>query len=973
MGEMLDSFGSGDIMDSRPTGRSGICLLGGNRVRKHFSNFVLDHSKLFIALNLLLAVFFSYQSLDLQIKDDILNYLPEGTPEVEFYEELGDVFQGNDIGLVVIEAEEIFAQPVLAQIQQLTDALQKVDGIASVTSLTNVMDMRSEDDALQVQSLLRNELDYSPAELAELKEYTLGKEMYRNNLVSTDGRYSMIMLKLAPDASYKDLAVATNQIIAEQGGEYQYYLTGIPFVSNEADISAKGDLAKFLPAVILVVLAVLFISFRSLRGVLLPMIAVIISVIWTMGLMVMLGKDLSTIGIAIPVILIAVGSAYGIHVMNAYASAVTSEAKKKEEFAAGLQDIAKPLLLSGLTTIVGFISLQTAELTPIKEFGFFTAFGVFAALITAYTFIPAVLVHLPYRKKQGKAVQQTNNLAAALAQWLIRNRVVVVVASVLVVLVSIAVMPRLNFDTDYADAFRPNAPTRQAIDLVSSKFGGTSILDIHVQGDLQNPFVLKQLDQLAQKAEAAGARQPLSYVDLIKEANKVINESDLVPDTRDKVASLGLFLEGQEILKDYVTSDYSQGLVIFRLPQTSSQQLKGVTDQVRELIQEVPTTYYHIDRDAVTNPEFHTYLDSRLVEDLTLQVSELVGTAASPEQIRETLNELNGFQPTTYLLQHPQEITEILAEELDPDYAGFPVQGGQELERELYQALVAGGGEEELTAILAQYNPEADLFDLEDLAFYIVDDVAFLLADAQSDALDQAALQLAGSNVVDTGTLVGLLREVWSSELYLAELAEEYKSYPEVTAETFELTLTGPPVIYEIVTDRLFSSQAKSLLFSLVLVFILLMLQLGNVGLGLIALTPIVLTVIVNFGVMALRGISLNVATTMIASIAIGIGIDYTIHFTNRFRLEDSNGADPETVLQETFAKAGKAIISNAAAVALGFLVLIFSSTMTVAYFGGLTALTMLVSALTAITLLPSLLLLKSSKTKVQKGVVIND
>ena len=205
MGEMLDSFGSGDIMDSRPTGRSGICLLGGNRVRKHFSNFVLDHSKLFIALNLLLAVFFSYQALDLQIKDDILNYLPEGTPEVEFYEEIGDVFQGNDIGLVVIEAEEIFAQPVLAQIQQLTDALQKVDGIASVTSLTNVMDMRSEDDALQVQSLLRNELDYSPAELAELKEYTLGKEMYRNNLVSTDGRYSMIMLKLAPDASYKDL------------------------------------------------------------------------------------------------------------------------------------------------------------------------------------------------------------------------------------------------------------------------------------------------------------------------------------------------------------------------------------------------------------------------------------------------------------------------------------------------------------------------------------------------------------------------------------------------------------------------------------------------------------------------------------------------------------------------------------------------------------------------------------------------
>ena len=170
----------------------------------------------------------------------------------------------------------------------------------------------------------------------------------------------------------------------------------------------------------------------------------------------------------------------------------------------------------------------------------------------------------------------------------------------------------------------------------------------------------------------------------------------------------------------------------------------------------------------------------------------------------------------------------------------------------------------------------------------------------------------------------------------------------------FQTRLTGLPPLFIQFEKELIKSQIQSVVLAIVVVLILLMLQLRSLIVGLLAMTPIVLTILVNFGVMSAFGLPLDNATMMIASIAIGIGIDYTIHFISRFKAELPIQDSELEALERTLETTGKAILINTVAVMLGFAVLFFSEMLPIKRFGYLTALTMLVSAAGAITLFPA-------------------
>ncbi|MEW6216912.1 MAG: MMPL family transporter, partial [Candidatus Bipolaricaulota bacterium] len=139
---------------------------------------------------------------------------------------------------------------------------------------------------------------------------------------------------------------------------------------------------------------------------------------------------------------------------------------------------------------------------------------------------------------------------------------------------------------------------------------------------------------------------------------------------------------------------------------------------------------------------------------------------------------------------------------------------------------------------------------------------------------------------------------------------------------------------------------------------------------GLIALTPLALSVAGNFGTMALTGASLDIATVMIASIIVGIGVDYAVHFLTRYRRERLSGRPHEEALFVTYNTAGRAILYNASTLTLGFLVLILSSFGALQTLGWLVALTMVSSALGALLIVPTFLSLTSPKFVTQRAVV---
>ncbi|MCK4339353.1 MAG: MMPL family transporter, partial [Candidatus Cloacimonetes bacterium] len=173
-----------------------------------------------------------------------------------------------------------------------------------------------------------------------------------------------------------------------------------------------------------------------------------------------------------------------------------------------------------------------------------------------------------------------------------------------------------------------------------------------------------------------------------------------------------------------------------------------------------------------------------------------------------------------------------------------------------------------------------------------------------------------------------------------------------------DLQQTGMPIIYKDIDNNIVSSQTYSLIFAIGLVLILLAIQFRSFIGGLISILPIILTVLFNFTIMWIFKIPLDAATVMIGSVAVGIGIDYTIHFNNRFHFEIGKKNSVENALDTTLQTTGKGIIINAFSVMVGFLTLLLGSIVPMQRFGWLIALTMVISATASITFLPSLLLI---------------
>jgi hypothetical protein len=195
--------------------------------------------------------------------------------------------------------------------------------------------------------------------------------------------------------------------------------------------------------------------------------------------------------------------------------------------------------------------------------------------------------------------------------------------------------------------------------------------------------------------------------------------------------------------------------------------------------------------------------------------------------------------------------------------------------------------------------------------------------------------------------LRGDLATLWNREIPVAS------TDPGSVAPMATFEGSGLPRIYRELDASLLASQVQSLIIALVLVFLMLALQFRSLLAGLVGCIPISFTVLVNFAVMVAVGVPLDTSTVLIASLAVGIGIDYTIHYMNRLRVETRARADLKEAIQETTRTSGTAITINAVSVGVGFLTLLWASLIPMQNFGWMTALTMAVSALSSMVILP--------------------
>jgi len=732
-----------------------------------------------VASVLALTIFFGYQTKFLTINSDILSSLPDDDPAASLYKEIGTQFGGNDMGMIVLESDNVFKTEILQHIKQITDSLKYTDGVSTVTSLTNILDIKSSEWGLEIGKLVDEyNLPDKQSQLDSLKNYVFSKEMYKGAIVSEDGTATVVMFTLLPDADKQAVAKMIKSKVENLNLPETLYFGGLPMMMNDISDLILADIVWLLPIVFVIIALILLFSFKSFRGVLLPLLTAGIAVIWTIGIMVVTGYELTIISNIIPVVLLALGSAYTIHVLNSINQ--SKEKDRKQALKKALTYIIVPVILAAVTTAIGFVSFVFgAYLTMIKDFGIFTAVGTLIALLLSIFFVPALISAFSMYRKKVETNQPekenilTHKILQPLVTLLFKHPKYSLSAWGILLLLSIGGMFFIKTSVNMADYFKKDNPTRISEDVMQKKFGGSLPVFVVFEGDMQSPEVLKMMIKTEHfMKEDPNIDMTQSVADLVEQMNDAMGEGKMIPDDKAKIEQLWFLLDGQDVMTQLVSEDLDKGIIQSRFASVETKNIDEFTSKMNKFIQ-------------------------------------------------------------------------------------------------------------------------------------------------------------------------------------------------ENNSENIKIELTGMPSVYVKLNDSLIQSQFSSLILALVMVLLIVGLMLRSISKGVYATIPIIATILILFGFMGITGIPLDIATVLVGSIALGIGIDYSIHIITGFNFHLKETGDAEKAIEKTILSSGNAVIINVLSVAAGFLVLIFSQIVPLQNFGILVAISMFGSGIGALTLLPIILILANRKRKI--------
>ena len=536
------------------------------------TNKIIRFRWLIILTVLIATAFFAFQTTKLTIDADVLSSLPDDDQHALMLKKIGQNFGGNRMGIVILETDNIYQTPVIEHIRALTDTIGKIEGISSVSSITNIINIKGSEFGIEIGRLVDEyDLPATVEDFDVLRSNIDANEMYKGSIVSEDETSCLVVFTLDDRANVNEVARSVlDKTQALELPEKLYYIGSPMLITYIAELM-KNDLVMLLPIAFLLIAIILFLSFRSIKGVILPLLSAVIAIIWSLGTMSLLGFSMSMISNNIPIILLAIGSAYTIHVVNRVNQLERS--KEDDYIRTALNYVMIPVILAAVTTVIGFISFVFgAYLDMIVDFGIFTALGTFVACLMAILFVPAVLAALPKTRKND--VQKGSNqfiekrFLIPLKNILFRRSKLIIGIWLLAIAISLTGIMSIERSVDIQEYFKKGNPTREAERIMVEKFGGTKPVFVHFKGNMQDPEVLKtMMATSAYMEESPDIYASMSVAKLISEIN---------------LAIMGC----NEIMTRFVSEDLTEGIIISKFKSPDNQAKIAFAKYMDTFIQE---------------------------------------------------------------------------------------------------------------------------------------------------------------------------------------------------------------------------------------------------------------------------------------------------------------------------------------------------------------------------------------------------
>ncbi len=590
---------------------------------KYLIKPIINHHYLTAIIILAITIFMGYQLRYLGIDNDMMATLPADHPTKIAQNKMEEDFGTAEMIMIGLETDNIFNTEFLEKVKILSKKIQKIKiesnpfadpetgelitkrkrAIANVISLSTMSYIEGSEYGMDVSTLM-GKAPKNSEEMEKLKKKVFSWDFYVGNIVSSDSKATIIAIEykkgLAPEEGIR-MADAVTQLVEETqfGKDVKVYIAGVPFALAMVTKNMMKDLSLMVPAVFGVVSIFLLFTMRRLSNVILIFVTIATSVIWTMGIMSLLGIYLNMSTSCIPVLLVAIGSAYSIHIINHY-SAERAEGKSAAKAAENsITVVGISVLGAALTTIAGFMSLMASSLMPIHQFGLFTGVGTGVAFIVSVIFVPAVLLSLDklgsYVPKIDKLKEKTGvdlvPFFLLLSSKLTKHNKILFSLSFLVILISFIFALKVRPDLNMIGVFKKHTEIRKADAFLSKKFSGTTPMVISLEADeddyFKNPDALRKLDNFSTyMKEEPVVGMVISLAAPIKRMNYAMNGNrkayDAIPETKQHVAQYLILNSDPEALEGMVTSDYRKTRIVIMIKDGSGVVIRRINKRAQD-------------------------------------------------------------------------------------------------------------------------------------------------------------------------------------------------------------------------------------------------------------------------------------------------------------------------------------------------------------------------------------------------------
>jgi hydrophobe/amphiphile efflux-3 (HAE3) family protein len=791
---------------------------------EHLAHTIYRHRIVTLVIMLALSGILVVQIPKITIDTSTEGFLHEDDPALLAYNAFRDQFGRDEVIIIAIKAEAVFEFRFLKKLKALHEELEdNVPYIEDITSLVNARNTRGQLNELIVEEILEN-WPNNLKELEILKNRALSNPMYKNLLLSEDGRFTTIVIKShsysglgqvdnvleefednspASDANTEAVAVARSYFTDQENSQvvtavkqivkkyntsdFPIYIAGTPVVTHFLKRTMMGDMRKFMGLAIAAVAVLLFVMFRRITGVLLPLFIVILSLLSTIGIMALTGTAIKLPTQILPSFLLAVGVGTSVHILAIFFQKYSEKENKEEAIAYALGHSGLAVVMTNVTTACGLMSFATSEVAPVADLGIFAGIGVLIAFINTIFLLPALLALVPLRshknRQPGAKGALMDRLLTTISNFSTGHPKAILIVSAVVICVSLIFASRIRFSHDPLRWFPANNSIRTASEKLDHEMRGTInlevIIDTGKENGLYEPDILNRLDEAVLFAEAQAYEEVFvgkawSLTTILKEINRALNENRkefyTIPQDKNLIAQEFLLFEnsGSDDLEDVVDSQFSK--------------------------------------------------------------------------------------------------------------ARFSMKGP------------------------------------------FKDSVHF-------------------------ATLINTVDQYFRHE------------FPDA-----DITLTGMIPLLSKTINNAIHSMAKSYVIALVVITLLMVLLIGKVRIGLLSMIPNLTPILLMLGIIGATPVSMDLFTMMVASIAIGLAVDDTIHFMHNFRRYYEQTGDPKLAVYKTLHTTGRAMLVTTIVLSIGFFIFVFADMNNLLNFGVLTSFTVLMALLADYLVAPALMVLVNPK-----------